>query len=78
MLKNVLKIVKTKDVILIEFIENKNKVNLSFSSKVCSICFCNSGSRVPKIEALFMRMFNYLAYECAVIENKNLENITIN
>lgn len=64
---NVLNISKTKDKITIEFIRNENKNAWSVPHIGCNICFCNSGSRVPKIEQLFMLMFNKLAYYCDLI-----------
>ena len=61
---NVLNITKTNDLFVITFIENTNRSAWSFPHRGCNICFCNSGSRVPKVETLFMKMFNYLAYYC--------------
>ena len=60
---NTLNIIKKNDLITIKFIKNENEAGWSFPHRGCVICFCNSGSRVPRIESLFMRMFNYLAYE---------------
>ena len=40
----------------------------------CTICFCNSGSRVPKVEQVFVQMFNYLAYESKLIERESIED----
>ena len=65
---NILKIVKSKDLFTIHFIENTNEKAWSFPHRDCIICFCNSGSRVPKVESLFMQMFNYLAYSCDLIK----------
>lgn len=39
----------------------------------CVICFCNSGSRVPMVEQIFMQMFNYLAYESKSIKCESAE-----
>ena len=65
---NILKIIKEEKSFTIDFIKNENQAAWSFPHRGCSICFCNSGSRVPRVETLFMRMFNYLAYECDLIE----------
>ena len=74
---NVLKIFKTEDTFVINFIKNTNEKAWSFPHRHCMICFCNSGSRVPRVEQLFMEMFNYLAYNCDSIkcedESKNNE-----
>lgn len=64
---NILKIQRNEDSFNIEFVKNENEDAWSIPHKGCPICFCNSGSRVPKVESLFMRMFNYLAYECELI-----------
>ena len=69
---NILKITRSEDTFKIEFIENTNRDVWSFPHRGCSICFCNSGSRVPRVEALFMRMFNHLAYENKSIKSGNL------
>jgi len=71
---NVLNIVKGKDLFKIDFIKNENREAWTYPHMGCTICFCNSGSRVPTVESLFMRMFNYLAYECDLIA---CENITV-
>ena len=68
---NKLSIEKNDDNFIINFIKNENKEAWSLPHRGCNICFCNSGSRVPKIEALFMRMFNYLAYESELIQCEN-------
>ena len=68
---NRLSITRNEEQFTINFIENTNRENWSFPHRGCNICFCNSGSRVPKVEYLFMRMFNYLAYECDLI---NIDN----
>ena len=65
---NVLKIVYAGDEFVINFIKNQNKgVDAPFRLG-CNICFCNSGSRVPRIEQLFAIMFNELAYSLKSIE----------
>ena len=71
---NVLKIEKDKDSFTIKFIKNKDKEKWSYPHRGCTICFCNSGSRVPKVEQLFMRMFNYLAYESKAIKSEPVED----
>lgn len=57
-----LEIIKEKDQFVINFIKNENLGIFGGFRRGCVICFCNSGSRVPKIEQLFMLMFNELAY----------------
>ena len=61
---NILKIEKQEDLFAITFIKNENFEAWTFPHPGCSICFCNSGSRVPKVEYVFMKMFNDLAYSC--------------
>ena len=70
---NILNIIKTEDGFIVKFIKNENKQSWSYPHIGCAICFCNSGSRVPKVESLFMRMFNYLAYECSLVQCENIE-----
>ena len=70
---NILKIIKTEESFVINFIKNEDKENWSYPHMGCTICFCNSGSRVPKVEQIFMRMFNYLAYECDLIKCDNVD-----
>ena len=72
---NRLKITKKDDLFTIDFIKNENKLAWSAPHTGCTICFCNSGSRVPRIENLFMTMFNYLAYECDLIECEKDESV---
>lgn len=64
---NILNIIKTKNEFTIKFIENENRELWTNPHRGCSVCFCNSGSRVPEVENLFMRMFNYLAYHSDLI-----------
>lgn len=61
---NRLQIIKDKDCFKITFIKTEPADSFSFKrySRGCTICFCNSGSRVPEIEQLFMIAFNELAY----------------
>lgn len=59
---NILEIKHNEDEFEINFIKNENKSTYSAFRRGCVICFCNSGSRVPKIEQLFQMMFNDLAY----------------
>lgn len=70
-----LQIIKEDEQFVIKFMKNENVSPFSFANFVrgCPICFCNSGSRVPKIEILFMKMFNELAYQ-----NKNVSLIDEN
>lgn len=71
---NVLTIKKQEDAFIIDFVKNKNKEAWSFPHMGCVICFCNSGSRVPEIEQIFMQMFNYLAYESRSVGFESGEN----
>ena len=72
---NRLEIVKNENGFEINFVKNENTESeyynmYAFFRRGCHICFCNSGSRVPKIEHLFMLMFNDLAYY-----NKDIEMV---
>lgn len=58
---NRLKIVKEDDRFNINFIKNQDAIG-GFTCRGCAIHFCNSGSRVPRIETLFMKMFTDFAY----------------
>ena len=53
---NMLQIEKKEGEFEIRFAKNFSP-NLPLISKMCQICFCNSGSRVPNIERQFMLMF---------------------
>ena len=57
-----LEIIKEKEQFIINFLRNPNEHLYAFPKRGCNICFCNSGSRVPTVEQLFMLMFNELAY----------------
>ena len=59
---NRLKIKKDENEFVLDFIKNENKPKHFFSGRRSTICFCNSGSRVPRIEQQFSIMFNELAY----------------
>ncbi|MBE5758133.1 MAG: hypothetical protein E7345_04330 [Clostridiales bacterium] len=59
---NILNIIKDENSFVIEFIKNENVDEWSVPHRGCVICFCNSGSRVPVVENVFMRMFLNLAY----------------
>lgn len=59
---NRLKIIKSDDCFEIRFIKQENIKHGGFATRGCPICFCNSGSRVPEIEQLFMIAFTELAY----------------
>lgn len=59
---NRLEIIKEKDKFIINFIKSENLGVFGGFRRGCVICFCNSGSRVPKIEQRFMLAFNDLAY----------------
>ncbi len=71
---NVLKIVKNEKEFIIDFIKNENTDFTVMRRLGCNICFCNSGSRVPRVEQLFAIMFNELAYYVKSVEivDKNL------
>ena len=60
---NILKITKGSEEFIIEFIKTELKDNFSIPKRWHTICFCNSGSRVPQIEQLFQMMFIELAYK---------------
>lgn len=74
---NILKIIKEDESFIIDFIKNENEAAWTVPHRGCAICFCNSGSRVPRVESLFMRMFNYLAYNCNSIETVVPEDETV-
>ena len=57
-----LQIVREDEQFVIKFLRNPNEHLYTFPKRGCNICFCNSGSRIPKIEQLFMLLFNELAY----------------
>ena len=59
---NILKITKEKDKFIIDFIRTEGQTIWGQMKRGSIICFCNSGSRVPKIEQIFMLKFNELAY----------------
>ena len=65
---NRLKITQTEDEFVIDFVRNEDRENWTLPHMGCNICFCNSGSRVPRVEQQFMIMFNELAYYCDEIE----------
>ena len=65
---NLLKIIKQKDCFEISFVKQENIKHGGFATMGCPICFCNSGSRVPEIEQLFMIAFTELAYYNKKIE----------
>ena len=67
---NILRITREKEKIDMEFINNKTKDELGWSHRDNTICFCNSGSRVPMVEHVFMEMFSKLAYELNLDENE--------
>ncbi|MBQ8908944.1 MAG: hypothetical protein IJY90_01440 [Clostridia bacterium] len=67
---NTLRIIKEDDLFTIKFIANTNEKAWTSFHRGSNICFCNSGSRVPRVESLFMRLFNFLAYECELIESE--------
>lgn len=71
---NVLVIKKQDSSFIIDFVKNENKEAWSYPHLDCGICFCNSGSRVPTVEQVFMQMFNYLAYESKLIACESIED----
>ena len=68
---NRLTIEELEDRYIINFERNTNENIWTVPHRGCVICFCNSGSRVPKVEQLFMMLFNKLAYYCDEIELVN-------
>lgn len=52
---NILKIIRKEDCFEIEFLKHERNFY-----KICSICFCNSGSEYQQVEQLFMEMYIYL------------------
>lgn len=70
---NILIIKKQENSFIIDFVKNENKEAWSYPHMDCVICFCNSGSRVPMVEQIFMQMFNYLAYESKSIKCESTE-----
>lgn len=72
---NILNITKLEDLFRIEFIKNEDTKSWSYPHTGCTICFCNSGSRVPTVESQFMRMFNFLAYGCDLVPCEKDDNI---
>ena len=69
---NILNIIKSEENFIVKFVKNENENVWSLPHLGCAVCFCNSGSRVPKVESLFMRMFNYLAYDCDLVKCENV------
>ncbi|MBE7076473.1 MAG: hypothetical protein E7374_01105 [Clostridiales bacterium] len=66
---NILEIKRTDDLITIEFIEGVDHSEFCIMPRYAShICFCNSGSRIPKVESLFMYLFLYLTRDCKSVE----------
>ena len=65
---NRLTIDEMKDEYIINFVRNENEESWTIPHRGCAICFCNSGSRVPRVESLFMMLFNKLAHYCDEIE----------
>jgi len=68
---NILRISRGLTKVNIEFINNPTRDEWEWGHRDNTICFCNSGSRVPKVEHVFMVMFNKLAYECDWIEHED-------
>jgi len=73
---NVLKITQKDNEFVIDFIKNENREAWSYPHRGCAICFCNSGSKVPKVETLFMQLFLKLAYHCDLIKEEESIDIT--
>lgn len=71
---NVLNIIKNDNYIAIEFLNNQNVKKWSCPHIGSSICFCNSGSRVPEVEQIFLKMFRFLAYENKLIQSEIAED----
>ena len=71
---NTLNIIKEKNSFIIKFNKNQNQNAWTFPHRGCALCFCNSGSRVPKVESIFMSLFNYLAYESSLVKEESSQN----
>ena len=69
---NVLSITKAPAKIKINFLRNENKDEFGWHHMDNVICFCNSGSRVPEVEHVFMEMFIKLAYESDFVKNESI------
>lgn len=69
-----LEIIKEKNQFILNFVKNENLGLFGGFRRGCVICFCNSGSRIPKIEQQFMLMFNELAYFTEEVEFDNSAN----
>lgn len=59
---NVLKMRKEGGKFIFDFIQTEGESIWGRLKRNNNICFCNSGSRVPEIEQIFMLKFNELAY----------------
>lgn len=64
---NRMNITRRDDSFEIDFI--KNEKNLF---RICSVCFCNSGSNFQRVEELFMLMYIHLCKTINVDEKNNL------
>ena len=71
---NILSITKDEENISINFINNKKADEFGWTHRDNTICFCNSGSRVPAVEHVFMEMFFNLAYGLDFSDNKTYED----
>ena len=71
---NVLNIIKNENFFVIKFVNNQNFKKWSYPHIGSTICFCNNGSRVPDVEQVFLKMFNFLAYENKLIQIENIES----
>lgn len=69
---NILSITKDEENISINFINNKKADEFGWTHRDNTICFCNSGSRVPAVEHVFMEMFNNLSYASDFLECENI------
>ena len=65
---NILKMRRDRDKICIDFVQTAGESPWGKFKSNSNICFCNSGSRVPRIEQIFMLKFNELAYQNPEIE----------
>lgn len=59
---NILKMRRDSEKISLDFIQTPGESPWGKFKRNSNICFCNSGSRVPRIEQIFMLKFNELAY----------------
>ncbi len=59
---DMLQIKRNADCFEFHFTKNETPSPMTLFKRQPNICFCNSGSNVPRVEFHFMMMFNQLAY----------------